>query len=86
MVGAITISEPVVSIIRRELRKISPDVKVSDEEIKNILTSEVLKRDIVEGEAAGAAMKRVKKQLKKQVNKKNEKIKEPLNTQDLPIE
>ena len=86
MVGAITISEPVVSIIRRELRKISPDVKVSDEEIKNILTSEVLKRDIVEGEAADAAMKRVKKQLKKQVSKKNEKTKEPLNTQDLPIE
>jgi len=77
MVGAITISEPVVSIIRRELRKISPDVKVSDEEIKNILTSEVLKRDIVEGEEADAAMKRVKKQLKKQINKKNEKITEP---------
>lgn len=86
MVGAITISEPVVSIIRRELRKISPDVKVSDEEIKSILISEVLKRDIVEGEAADAAMKKVKKQLKKQVSKKNEKIKEPLNTQDLPIE
>ena len=72
MVGAITLSAPVVSIIRRELRKISPDVKVSDEEIEKILAFEVLKRDIVEGEAADAAMKRVKKQLKKQANKKSE--------------
>jgi hypothetical protein len=86
VVALITISAPVVSIIRKELRKISPDVKVSDEEIKNILTYEVLKRDIFEGEAAKATIKRVKKQLKKQVSKKKENIKEPLNTQDLPIE
>ena len=81
MVGAITLSAPVVSIIRRELRKISPDVKVSDEEIENILAFEVLKRDIVEGEAADAAMKRVKKQLKKQANKKSETSTAPVETQ-----
>jgi hypothetical protein len=72
MVGAITLSAPVVSIIRRELRRISPDVKVSDEEIEKILAFEVLKRDVVEGEAADSAMRRVKKQLKKQVTKKSE--------------
>lgn len=72
MVGAITLSAPVVSIIRRELRKISPHVKVSDEEIEKILALEVLKRDVVEGEAADTAMRRVKKQFKKQVNKKSE--------------
>jgi hypothetical protein len=86
MVGAITVSEPVVSIIRRELRKISPNVRASDEEIKNILTTGVLKRDIVEGEAADAALKRVNKQLRKQVSKRIEKVREPLNVQNLPIE
>ena len=82
MVGAITLSAPVVSIIRRELRKISPNVKVSDEEIEKILAFEVLKRDIVEGEAADAAMKKVKKQLKKQANKKSETNSAPVKTQE----
>lgn len=77
MVGAITLSAPVVSIIRRELRKISSDVKVSDEEIEKILAFEVLKREVVEGEAADTAMRRVKKQLKKQVTKKSETYSAP---------
>jgi len=70
ILGAIILSDSVVSTIRRELRKISEGVKVTEEEIKGILSSEVLKRDIVQSELAEEAMKRVKKELKKQKNKK----------------
>ncbi len=73
MVGAIILSETVVSVIRRELRKISSGVKVTEEEIVSILMSEVLKRDVVQGESAEEAVKRVKKTLKKQIRKKGEK-------------
>jgi predicted type IV restriction endonuclease len=52
VIGAIVSSEISLSFIRRELRKVSPGVKVSEEEIKNILISEVMKRDVVEGESA----------------------------------
>ncbi len=52
------------------LRKVSPGVKVTEEEIVSILNSEVLKRDVVQGESAEEALKRVKKALKKQARKK----------------
>lgn len=79
MLGAIIRSDSVISTIRRELRKITEGVKVTDEEIENILSEEVLKRDIVQGEAAEEAMKRVKKAAKKKARKKGEK-KNPTET------
>jgi predicted type IV restriction endonuclease len=69
-VGAIIISDPVITVIRRELRKISSGIKVTEEEIVNLLNSEVLKRDVVQGESAEEAIKRVKKALKKKTQKK----------------
>ena len=73
MVGAIVQSAPVISVIRRELRKIAGDIKVTKEEIETILNIEVLKRDIVQGKAAVEAMGRIKKAQKKQARKKENK-------------
>lgn len=73
MVGAIVQSDPVISVIRRELRTISEGVKVTEEEIQTILYAEVLKRDIVQGEHAEEAVTRVKKTQKKQARNKVKK-------------
>ena len=69
MVGAIILSDTIVSAIRRELRKVAPGVKALDDEVVSILNSEVLKRDIVQGESADEASKRIKRALKKQTRK-----------------
>jgi len=69
----IILSVPIVSVIRRELRKVSSGVQVTEEEIVSILNSEVLKRDIVQGESAEEALKHVKKALSKQTRKKEAK-------------
>ncbi len=74
MVGAIVQSDPVISIIRRELRKIEDGVKVTEEEIQTILNAEVLKRDIVQGKLAEEAMTRIKKAQKKQTRKEVKKV------------
>lgn len=60
-IGAVVLTEPIISTIRRELRRIAPEIKASNDEIKQLLTSEVLKREIVEGQAASKAKNRVKK-------------------------
>lgn len=73
IIGAITLSEPTLSSIRRELRKISPGVKVTEEEIEKILSSEVLKRDVVEGESTKKAMKHIKKVVRQQKHKRESK-------------
>lgn len=70
IIGAIVQSDPVVQVIRRELKKVSDGVKVTLEEVQNILVTEVLKRDIVQGEHADDAMLRLKKAHKKQMRAK----------------
>lgn len=61
MIGAISLTKPVTNAIRKELRHISPGLKVTNEEIKKILASEVLKRDVVEDESFNFANRKVKK-------------------------
>lgn len=53
------LSEPVLQVVRRELKRISPDIKVEIEDIKQVIESEVLKREVVEGELAEAARKKI---------------------------
>ncbi len=59
--GAIVLSAPVLEIVRRELRRFSPDVKINVEQIKSVLIQEVLKREVVEGEKADEARKKLSK-------------------------
>jgi hypothetical protein len=61
ILGALALSEPVVSVIRRELRKMVSGLKVENEEIERILKNEVLKREIFEGDPAAKAKSRVKR-------------------------
>lgn len=61
--SAIILSEPTIEVIRKELRKISPDVKVTSEQIQEVVYKEVLKREVIEGEKAEEAKKKVIKVL-----------------------
>lgn len=60
-VGSILQTDSVLDVIRRELRRVSPDVKIDNEEIRLVLVNEVLKRDVVEGEKAVDASKKITK-------------------------
>lgn len=61
VIGAIILSNEVVNVIRRELRKLSSGLKIEDSEIQEILQNEVLKREVIEGEVASNAKNRVKR-------------------------
>jgi len=69
-VGAVLLTEPVLSVIRREIRKIKDGLKVSNEEIEELISNEVLKRDLLESEAAKEAQKNIQKLLKKRAKSK----------------
>lgn len=68
--AAIVLSEPCLEVIRRELRRISPDIKISTDQIHAVLSSEVLKREVVEGEKADEAKRIVAKASKKALRTK----------------
>jgi hypothetical protein len=71
--GAILLSDPVVESIRRELKRITPEVKVPIEDLRNVLMQDVLKREVIEGEKAEIARKKVQKVARKLLRNKNEK-------------
>lgn len=58
-VGAMLQTKPVLEVIRRELRHMSPDVRIDLEQIKGVLAEEVIKRDVLEGEKADEARKKI---------------------------
>jgi len=60
-VSAIVRSEPVLTALRRELRRLFPEVKVSVEDLALLLETDVLKRETLEGERAKDAATRIKK-------------------------
>ena len=60
-VGAILQTDVVLNVIRRELRRVSPDVRIDTDQIKDVLINDVMKREILEGEKAAAAKKKISK-------------------------
>lgn len=59
--SAVVLSDACLETIRRELRRVSPDIKITTDQIKTSLTNEVLKREVVEGEKAEEARKVIAK-------------------------
>ncbi len=59
--AAVLLSDPVLKLLRRQLKTMSPNAKLDLDQIKTVLLQEVLKRDVVEGEKAEEARKRVAK-------------------------
>lgn len=72
-VGQIILTDTVLDSIRRVLKKVSPDVKISNEKIEEVVKTEIFKREIFEGEKAEEAKKKVTKCLKASTKKTKEK-------------
>jgi hypothetical protein len=64
-IAAVLLAEPVLQMIRREVRRISTDVKVDLDAIEKVLTQEVIKREVIDGDKAAAAKKLVSKAAKR---------------------
>jgi hypothetical protein len=56
-VAAAILSEPALNAIRRELKRVSPDVRIEAEQIRTVIEQEVIKRDVMEGERFAGAEK-----------------------------
>ncbi len=72
-VGAILQTDPVLEVIRRELRRVSPDVRIDIDQIKAVLLSEVIKREVTEGDKADEARKKISRTAAKVLRASNSK-------------
>lgn len=64
MVAQLLMTEPIADAVRKQLKKISPEVKVSTDEIASIIANEIMKREVVECDESVEAKKRVQKMLR----------------------
>ena len=75
-VAAILLSDPIVKMARRELRRLYPAVRIDENVLRAVIQDEALKREVVDGDGAEAAqgeMKRAGRAAKRQKNKKEAK-------------
>ncbi len=80
-IGAMLLTEPVLDVIRRELRRISPDVKIDIHQISKVLAQEVVKREVLEGDKADEARRRIIKV----TNRAIRKAKDTAASEDVPV-
>jgi hypothetical protein len=64
-IAAILSTDSVLSVIRKNLKLISPDAKINAEQIRSVLENEIIIKDILGGEKADDARRKIAKALKK---------------------
>jgi hypothetical protein len=86
VIAQVLVSDGVVGIIRRELRRLFPDLRVTPEQISELLCNDVLKREVIEGDKVKEASSRIKRAAMKLARatekEKNHSIADPYETSE----
>lgn len=85
-VGAMLQTDAVLDVIRRELRRVSPDVRIDSSQIKEVLINEVIKREVLEGDKAEEARRKIAKVASKALRAASNKIPKPLADTTIELE
>jgi hypothetical protein len=70
MVGQLLLTDHVLKATRRELRRLFPGVRATTAELAELLRTEVIKRDVLEGERAQSAEKAVRRGTRRRLREK----------------
>lgn len=81
-ISALLQSDVIIDNIRRELRKMVPDIKIESEQLLTVIRNEILKREVVEGEKAEEAKKRIIKIYSKILKAKSKSSNHPKSNFD----
>jgi predicted type IV restriction endonuclease len=73
-IGAMILTEPVLEVVRRELRRLSPDVRIEIEQIRQVLANEVVKREVMEGDKADEARRKISRAAGKSLRATSPKV------------
>jgi hypothetical protein len=82
--AAVVLSDAVLDTVRRELRRVS-DAKIELDELREALRQEVIKREVLEGEKADGARKKVAKAAGKMLRIRKGKDEADADAADSPI-
>jgi predicted type IV restriction endonuclease len=65
IIGALLYNEDVITVVRRNMKRLYADVKITDQEIADIMANDIIKREIIDSEESKKARKDIDKILKK---------------------
>jgi predicted type IV restriction endonuclease len=88
-IAAILLSDSSLDVVRREMRRVSPNVKVGNEQIKEFIIQEIMKRDVLEGEKAEEAKRKLARSINRALRKSKkedsaEEVKESIDNPTNP--
>jgi predicted type IV restriction endonuclease len=84
-VAAILLSEPVIMMARRELRRLYPAVRIDEDILRNVIETEALKREMVDGDEAKAAQEELKRAARAAKRQKNKAANEASIAKPVPV-
>jgi predicted type IV restriction endonuclease len=77
-VAAVLQTDVILEVLKREIRRMSPGVKIEVEYLRSVLQDEVLKRDLVDSDEAKAAQKRLQRAATRKKNAAREADEAPI--------
>jgi len=79
-------TEQIATVVRRELRKLKPGIKVDTPQIEELIKAQVIKREIYESEAGKEAQKTVAKHYRLEQRAKKKKANQSTQTETVAPE
>ena len=70
VISALVLSQPILDIIRRELRKLTPGLRVDTNEIESIIANEIIKRNVIDHDSFKEAQRKIKRHFTKMAKSK----------------
>lgn len=86
VIGNFLLSEPILSALRRELRKFAEGLKIDNHELQEIIKNEVIKREIFDTEDGKKAESKVNRFLRKAIRTTNKAKEIPLVNEEAKLE
>lgn len=77
VLGALLTGDESIALVKKLLKKVTPGIKPDDDEIREIIETQVIKREVQTSDTALEAQKKVKKALAKSARKKANGTKKP---------
>jgi hypothetical protein len=71
-IAQIVLTEPVIAAVKKELKRLFPEVKIDPIQLSDIMRNDVLKREVIEGDKATEMHSRVKR-ISNKIAKQNER-------------
>ncbi len=88
IIGNLLLNETVMNYIRKEIKRLIPAVKIDNNEIREVIEKDVIKREILDNDESNTAQEKIKKLYKKldRISKKKDADSQDIKEKEVTLE